>query len=570
MAKGKQKKREEAIDRRGLLDIRKKQDMLAILIRNPEAFAAVSRALEVKHVRAFSEPLAVVWSVAVDYYAEFESAPKRGMLEAEIQNRVAENPALVVGDDERGEIDDFVEMMYDDEQHGANLSKSPEHVRWALKACKLFLEEQVIHDAQELLQTSGSVPKDVPNALQRVVQQIGLAQSVSAQPLKKTFEEGWDNEPSIVVRPTGVDPLDIMLDGGPAGGEVILFMAPYGVCKTTLGTIVTDNNARECVKLEQKSDGKIPVTILVSTEMPIREFRERILVYGGKIPRHRIRAFMEKKIGWDDFCTAPKIGATRETKYEHKFYGHKKGEFEEEFFCERERLRQVIHRANKHILFIDYSSSGGNSSGFGMGGMQELAAVIDAEVRRNPKYKPVNLVIDHIAAMADRMMDSGQYRRDDLTSLLQNMPRQACDYIGKKYDIPILMFHQLSGAANAKRASGAPLSHGEAAGCKSIGMYCDFSIVCGHPTSEPDKLQVAKWELTKHRRTPPKPWLFVGIDGTYHRLTDETDTHTIQGNQIVEASQAIRTRGIDKNLASSYSLEEKKRSRTKVMTEVRG
>lgn len=553
------------VTRRGTLDIRKKEEMLAIFVRNQEAYEAVADVLKVKHIRAFSEPLAVVWSVVVDYYKEFNKPPRKSLLEAEIQNRVNENPELIVSDEEREEVDDFLDFAFDDKQHGKEIATSDEHVRWALRTCRLFLEEQIALDTQTELHDHSTVPTDLPSIMERQMSHMAVARSIEAPPTQKVFSAGWDSEPEAVPRPTGVVPFDAMTGGGPAAGEVNLFMAPYGVCKTTLGTIITANMAEHCSQIERRdNDGRRPITIIVSAEMPLREFRERILVYGAKIPRKRIREYMSHKIQWNDFSKSSKPGATRETEYELHLM-KSLAQFRDEWMPEQERLAMTMKLANRHIMFIDFTSSNKTHKNVGMGGMRELANVIAAELRRKPNHYPINLVVDHIAAMGDRMLDSGQYRREDLTGILQKMPLQCRDMIGMRYNIPSLLFHQLSGQANMRRAPAAELTYSDAAGCKSIGMYCDFSIICGFPTEEPGKMQIAKWKCDKHRREPPKPIMFIGIDGTFHRLTDETPHYEIQGNQIVESIATVRESGHDLNVQSAYDLGGKdKKRRTSV------
>lgn len=78
-------------------------------------------------------------------------------------------------------------------------------------------------------------------------------------------------------------------------------------------------------------------------------------------------------------------------------------------------------------------------------------------------------------------------------------------------------------------------------------------------------MQIAKWHCDKHRREPPKPIMFVGIDGAFHRLTDETPRYELHGNQIVESVTTVRDSGHDLNVKSAYGLEkEGKKRRTNV------
>lgn len=550
------KAQEQLTERRSLLDIGKKEGMLAVLIRNQSAYEAVDGKLEPKHIRTFSEPLAVIWSAVTEFYKKFEYLPYRGQLEDEINDRVAANPDLIL-EDERGEVDELVEYIYDDEYHGANLSKSKKHVETALENCRLFLQELAVSRVQERLQSGAMVPVYLPAVLEANAAEFADIETIVAKPSGRVFEPGWDEEPSALLVPYGVDPLDKMLGGGPAGGEVNLFMAPYGVCKTTLGTIITYNRAEDAaMSAASRTDGRHPMSVIVSTEMTKREFRERILVYGGKIPRKRVRAYLAKQMEWSDFSNAKRPASSKETQYE-KYLMETANIFKDGYVCEQERLDAAMKIANKHILFIDFSSSNLDHKHVGTGGMRELSNVIKAEIRRNPAWIPCNFVIDHISAMADRMLDSGQYDRHDLTTILQNMPRQARDWMGLPYDSSVLLFHQYSGAANAKRSPAAKLHHSDAAGCKSIGMYCDFAFMCGHPTEEPNAMQIAKWECTKHRREPPSEHMLVGIDGTYHRLTDQSHTHVVQGNTIVESTSTVRESGRARNAKTAYDLEVK-------------
>lgn len=533
--------------RRNLLDIRKKESMLAVLIRNRDAYEAIQDVLLAKHVRAFSEPLGLVWSTVRRFYKQYKDLPDRTQLEDELNDRITENPDLLAHD-EHADVDEFVDYAFDDKAHGRDISRSDKHVRVALDTCRLLMEELAIAEAQEKLQSNATVPVDLPNILEKEMARISEIQSIVTKPIERVFDEGWEDEAPIVLRPTGVDPLDKMFGGGPAGGEVNMFFAPYGVCKTTLGTIVTYNSAEQAAELDD-GHGPKPVSLIVSTEMLKREFRERILVYGGQIPRTRIRKFLSKQMSITDFCQASKPAATRETEYEQYLFKSNK-KFQKEFLNERERLERAMKITNRYIKFIDFSSS---NETVGNGGMRELANYISAEVRRD-NLKPLQLVVDHVSAMADRMMDTGKYRREDLTEILKNMPRQARDWVATKYDIPVLLFHQFSGAINARKSPGADLSHSDAEGCKSIGKYCDFAVVCGHPTDEPNKLQVTKWKCTKHRREPPSQYMLVGIDGRFHRLLDVSAEYVVQGNSILEAPSHVRERGRERNKRSAYEL----------------
>ncbi len=548
MAK-KDKSKKDVPPLRSLLDIRKKEGMMAVLIRNQDAFDAVSTQLQVNDVRYISEPLGLVWKTVLDFHAEYRELPERGQLEDEIHDRLTANPALL-SDDELPDVDDFIDYAFDTESHGVDISKSDKHVRVALKTCKLFLQELMVADAQEALQSGSMLPIDIPDVLEKQRAAFAAVESITAPPTSKIFDVGWDEEPSVVLKRYGLDVLDNMLGGGPAGGETLLFMAPYGICKTTLGTIVTYNKAEQAAKASAGNAPWLEVATIVSTEMPKRELRERLLVYGAKIPRKRIRAYLSKQLEWRDFSSASKPAATPETQYEQYLFPTGSS-FPEGFKCEQERFETAMKIANKHILFLDFSATDAQLKAVGGGGMRELASSVSAELRRHPNHKPNSLVVDHIS---DRMLDSGLYRKEDLTTILQNMPRQARDWVGLKYDIPVLLFHQFSGAANAKTSPGARLHHSDAAGCKSIAMYCDFAFVCGHPEVDEEQIQIARWDCTKHRREPPSAHVLVRIDGTYHRLVDATHTHKMEGNRIVPIDTAVRQVGHDRNARSVQQL----------------
>lgn len=533
------------VERRPILDDFKKFEMLAVLIRNKEAYLPASEMLEVRHVESFGVAYALIWKVVRKFYKKHQALPKKELLRTEIHNQLGTTDDL--DEEEREDIDKFIEYAFDKTQHGgANLSKDPLYVKTALDTVRQFLEEQFALDLRESVYNNGEVPVEFPTLLAEHSGKISQLQTLSQPGVESLYQPGWEAEAPPVLRSLGMETLDLFTGGGAADDECILFMGPYGSCKTTLAVQSATEMAKFAGSLYSKGEtinGYKPTVVFVSTEMRRKEMRIRSLSCLANIPRKRIHDLLENDRSLSGLSRAKTPGANKATQYEKKFYYDEntlKG-----YMPEWDRANFAMKVLNEHLMFIE-CVSGGQTPQLGTGGVPEIAAVVASEMRKRKNIAPYAFVLDHASALAARMIQSDKYGPDDERKILKWIPMQCQDHLIYPHKAPLLLLHQLSGEANS-RAPTADLSHTDAAECKAIGEFASFAIVTGNPTQ--DDNQLTKWRCTKHRREPPKPHAIVQVDGRFCRVQDRSDEFVcdMASRMIVSKSEMSSAKKFGKN-----------------------
>lgn len=530
----KKKKFKPQEERRPTLDKMKKESMLAICIRNTEAFESVQELLTVGYMKKWSDPMALVWREVRKFYRKFGELPDRGQLNTELHNESGGNVDLL-SEQEQEEIDNFLAYAWDDDEFDPKkVGKSMKYVRQAVDTAKQFLEECVALDLRKTLMKEGALPLDVPQFLANRQNTLDQIASLTEIDLDVPFPTGWDVREDNQLFTTGVEPLDNFMGGGWRGGETVLFMGPYGSCKTTLVCHGVSKQMKYCATLystgESKKNGKgepmIPVVVLIFTESDKNEYRDRLMSNMGQVPWKRL-AQMKGKSALDN---SKKPGAVEETKYEKALFKEQIDGDEWEFKSERKRVAEAELLANQHLMIIDCTDAEDNPHNIGKGGITEIANILRGIFRRKKDtHYPVCVWIDHVSGLVDRMAED---MTDDklIHRMITNIPRKAADKIGKPFNVPVALMHQLSGAVQNKGAV-AKYHHNDAEGSRSIAKYAVFAFVSGSV----DGNGMCKWECTKHRREPPSPVRIVQVKGEFNTLVDCSETHGIAAghNQIM-------------------------------------
>lgn len=521
-------------ERRAQLDAVKLEEMMAIVIQNKDAFESLVDVLTIKHVKRISQGLALLWRQVRSYYKVHNELPSRGSLVADLHNAINQNFDALT-DDEKVEVDDFIDYAYDQTEHGKDIAKSRAHVRVAMETCKQFLEEESLHDLREMAVKDGTVPLDIPSILQQKQAELDVIGALTGGELEMPFPEGWDTREHVKLFTTGNKTLDDLMGGGWRGSEVLLFMGPYGSCKTTL-TVDSVANLIEYASEEylngrsrqRKGKAMKPVVVLMFTEGEKQDYRLRLLANLAQIPWKRLM----RMSSLDDLCKKKKVGCTEDTEYENTEFAEQKSARGEGFQCEYNRVQRAVSLCNQFLVLLDCTDSEDNPHPVGGGGVPELANIVNSHFRKNRDTYPLAFWLDHASALVDRMAEAGGAEVDKMMHLiLKRIPRQCKDKLAKKWKAPIGIIHQLSGEANS-RSIMAELSHGDAAGSKQIGEYVDFAIV----TNKPDMEQMARMKATKHRREPPTGTRIVRVDGSFQRLTDETGFYVVDNGRIIKKS----------------------------------
>lgn len=523
----------ELAHRRFALDEEKKREMLAILIRNPLAFEAVQdpekpdELLTIKNLSTWSRPLALVWKLVRRFYRDYAELPGRLQLTSDLHQELSGDPSLLQHE-ERVLVDEFIEYAYDP-AHG-KIAKSRKHFRSAIATCKQFLEEVEVGKIQNrLLGLDSTYPIDLPALLAEVRNRVDVIQSLSDVEIDVPYPDNWDVRQEPQLLSTGCKALDSFMGGGYRAGEVILFMGPYGSCKTTLACNSVANQlkmaaamyAEENARKNAKGDQLVPLIVLIFTESDVNEYRDRLMSNMARVPWRRLSGMTSL----DDLDDSDAPGATEETQYELKVF-QRDIENGRPWRSERKRVEAAVRLANKHLLLVDCTDSEESPHQIGKGGMHEIANVLQSIFRRQRKDSyPLSVWLDHMSGLVDRMSEA-DLDEAELRRVLTNMPRVAGEKIGKPLRTPIVIFHQFAGASQNKGAA-AKYHHGEAEGSKSVGKYVNFAVVAG-PV---DGNGMCKWECTKHRREPPKKIGIIKVQGRFNRIIDCTLTHGVNDQQ---------------------------------------
>lgn len=526
-------------DRRAPIAQEKKEEMLAVFIRNQEAFENVVETFKVTDCeRAMGEHFGAVWKAVRTFYKKYGEMPGKTQLESDLHNALKANPKLA-DDDEREILDNFLTFVWDDNEHGKNIAKSKNALRVAVDTCKEVMEELIANDLHAKIHKEGTLPADIPKLLQSSQRQLDLVASITDINLDVPFPDGWEKRTNTKPVSTGIAGLDTLCGGGLMAKEGLLFMSPYGSCKTATACNSTAQLVVHAADLYANGTGRkdkhgvpmVPVVVLAFTESDRDEYRNRLMANLATVPWKKLREIQ----ALDELDGGKKPGGKDSTKYELKEFAdilaNKAGEG---WYNERERVKQAMKAANKHLLLVDCTDADDNPHKIGTGGMVEVANVLRGVFRRKATHYPIFVWIDHLSGLIDRM----EFKEQGLkTDALTKMPLIGIERIAKFFHCPIGFMHQFSGRDQNKGVT-AKRHHSEGEGSTSIGKYVNFAVVSG----KTDGNMMCMWEVTKHRREPPAPHRIMRVDGDFSRLVDCTDTHGIEpGRNVIMSKDEMQS-----------------------------
>lgn len=524
-----------------LLDSSKKEQMIAVLCRNPTVFGETVERVTTADLRDLNVAWAWAWRGCKQWWDEHgASLPTKAQLTTEVQQLIKDSHNKINAV-EIEETQEFINLIFDKEVWEEPLATSKGYAKYALKTFNRWQQERVVQTLHNNLVAGNTLPANIVETLQGGLQEAEAAASADLPTHKPVFYEGWQNETKPQVISTGLKVFDDFLGGGWLKKEVVLFMGPYGSCKTTLAVIQVLNAAKECVELTAKSKkGKRFVAVYVSYETTFEQFRERCIQYHGQVPHSRLKQLKS----WFDFDD----GSGGEPQpYEKKLFAEQidKGH---DYPCELARVNGTGQLVNDHVIFVDFSGADPNNPG-GMGGLDELAARLRKIKKEEPNLVFRLVVVDHVAAMVNAMVAGEVIQADKRRETLKDLPKQFRDQVGGRHNCPVLLLHQLSGAANA-RGPTAVFHYTDSDECKSIGMFTDFAL-CTGPTTQ-DGRMLAIWDCSKHRREPPRRRQVVRVVGEFNKIVGVGHKYVVDPgtNKIISAEEYQKMHG---ELPSDYA-----------------
>lgn len=494
-----------------LLSRADKEQAFAVLLRCEDVFLMFQNVLESRHFGKDHDLLAI-WDIVKKFYAARGSLPSRTLLMTRY-DRFVTNNRHALDEDEVSHGEEFIDLAFTRNAWSFNPKRPTEQAKTdAIAILKQFVEEALALSLKSSL-IGDSRLYDVPAQIQEHLAEIEQVRTLGVPVAQRLFYEGWDVNAGLNITTTGVSFMNDMLGGGEAGGEVYAILGPMGSCKTTTAIMLAVEGAKAAMKLEldPEWDKVRRLSFLFSWEATTAELRLRLLAYATKTPRKYLQ--MLGKDGLSCLSTSANLRDYEKYRYRASL---EKGETVP---GEQERIKTAIPWIEKHLKIVDYSGADEHNPAAGGGFVEEVAQAIRATCEKcEVTAAPNRVVMDYAGAMVRRYLSAHNLpEKDHLRHRLMACGINCKNVIATRYNVPVYLYHQLSGQAN-ERGPGAKLSHTDAAECKSFSENTDFTMVIGKPSNE----GYFRLSQTKHRRTAPEQDKVLKLIGNFGNVQDSS------------------------------------------------
>jgi hypothetical protein len=497
--------------------------MMKTAIRREDVFTTVRGQLTAEILHNYSEILFVVWLVLETHYTKHKQMPKFQTLRAELKahcSRHKEGSTGNLGIDELRQAILFCREAY-------SIKLADFDPLWAIGKIRSFLEEQLLAKAKKSLEEEDRRPGNLPDFLKQMHVASEAISSLQGDSAELPFPIGWEPRP-LPVTSTGIDFLDKFMGGGDALGEIAVTIGATGGCKTTLANQIACRRAQYYwTQARDNPDAPKQMVYMVPYESPVEpELRQRILMCHAVVRRDE----MEEK-GWAGLSTS-----STPKPYELEMFrgaiasGHFRGE--------RERIEDASTILNSSLRFIDCSGADRAHPNRGGGFVDELAAILQNELRTYPDRQIGTVIIDYAGVMVAKHLAATGQDYSQLRHHLANLPLQLRDRIALPMNCSIWLMHQLAGAAN-KKSAWANMHHSDSQECKTLADNCSFAFVLGNI----DANGHCVIRCTKHRRQPRHEQEIIKVEGQLARVRSTQGQYYYDARraQIVSYADAQKT-----------------------------
>ena len=537
---------QDRVVRRTVMTDRQVETMMAILLRNREAFEVAQTRLQNEHFAPQHRRYGLAWSVARDHYLETGELPVAEVLCGEIERRTHAD-MLGLSDEELAQLDEFVTRAYSEDVLPA---------RSGLIYLRNYLNQALAARLRDEMGAGIEVPQDVFGLLNTYTSRADTIRSLTAQSASDPFPDDWTiNEETFNVQSTGIGFLDEQLGGGLGRGEVTGILGPYGSCKTTLGIQITTSMAQQALA-EHTSNPQNPLAFsyYLFWEGTTDQVRLRALSCAGWLDRTLMAAGRISQLSPAGMALKP---------YEQELFRNELAAGQP-VLCEQDRLAYARAELNRNWRCICMNGSDPSNPGGGAGLVDEIVSLMRAEENRYREreggFRIGVIVVDYVGAAIRRHCDA---KGLDPTKYTRMLIKDFVDHSARKLAIPlncsVVLMHQLSGAANDGKP-GTVARGSDAAECKSFEENLDFGFVLGKPMNDPSNSNHGKLSAircSKHRRTPgtEEPPVFrisnyvARVEETgnryryepgMNRIVDRHDSQMIHGHQPAAVQHRIQ------------------------------
>ena len=503
--------------------------LLVSLTRYPSLFRSLSISLTSAD---FEQESDIAYMMLLEaYFKDQDTPPSRGDLEGLIDDLAEDYDAFqndFVIDDihavmKRAYSSKFRPEMFEDEKKLG--------IRVAKLAKKVLLGRAKTQIPYQIEECSSKVLAEILQQSYESVRSIESIDVTREPDLAFPVDGSWAKSNLYETHPTGITVMDRLLNGGICNYEVVGFLAPYGTCKTTTAAHLGAAGSRQCFEVyvnhltELPEERPVGLNFVVVYEADKTEMQYRMIQNAALVHADSLRAMAD--VGLDALS-----GPGEPPKpYELEMFQAEilAGTFE----SERERVDRAVQMLNQHCVLLDFSSERGDK------GVPEIAAAIQREISvRKGKCYVHRVMLDYVGLMVTRyMMANPKIHESQETNLITAVPNAVKRLICKPFNTHAILFHQLSGTANASSKSIKLPDKADAIGSRSFSENCAYALVTSNLTQDDERVGLMQAQKTR-RSAPVRPVVFR-VDGPFCRL-EETQSHFCStGNVLVPKDMGV-------------------------------
>jgi hypothetical protein len=490
--------------------------MLAGAVRSEKLYVIFSEKVESSDFNEYEQYLAVIWEQVIQFYSEFKRLPSKTELAPLIEREQVTSQRF----DDHGwsELVQFFNNMY---QLDEDKLISEDVMRQWTAAFKV---DRVTAALKSVIDDPTSIPVDISNLAQQYVEEVNTAATVHRITDRDIvpFPVHWESKDRIEVLTSGIPFVDALIDGGLANKLAYSLMGPFGSCKTTLAIQLSVSMAKVQAKRWRYSGRQVPLgkIFFVTGEEPPTMLRYRAIAHAANIESdvlmgRAINGYFRSLSCGTDLCDRDRL------------------EFAELIArgiavpSEQERKRQAEYALNENWRLLDFRANAETDSVAPITMyptsriVQTITSVLETDAREGKPSFCAGVLIDYAGTLIDDYVATRTYCTDrEAQRFLERFPKSAKIEIADALNCPVIVLHQLSGKANAKR-EGIIARHTEAAGSKSWAANFDFCLQISVPTND----GVCMIGCSKHRYSSYKPEQILRILGERSTVVSAASTH---------------------------------------------
>jgi len=429
-------------------------------------------------------------------------------------------------------------------------SPTPGLMRWAFfnvpqdkleldvtrEMARLFLRERYVYQPLTTAVAAGLMHK-LPEILVDTTQRQQRLLQVDVNPVMSAMPDDWAPQP-LFLEPTGCSYLDVFMDGGHAAPEVNGILGPTGTGKTMLAVnLCVGVASRQLAMMPLDNPKRRRRVYLVTYEQSAEEIRKRLLSCAAHIAAESLRETTNFKVS----LSSRQRGDYKAYERDRQFYAYGPDAPQLECPGEFERMEAARPLLRDVIQIIDLSGVGAHSRP-GVGYVEEIAGLIDADQQLHGNPGVAVVAVDYVLLAAQRYMAANGIKSDNTRHAVGGFVDKIKQQVAGRFHTPVWLLHQLNNEGN----KGSPIrvtSHTQAA---ESGAFATALTFCACLSTKDIETNCCLINFSKRRRAGDyvAP-IILHIRGSEATIEDGGDRFAVDthAGRIVTRTQADQFQG---------------------------